>query len=96
MQVSAGTYSGDAKPGTIDSGHTISVSGNSQGAGTSVTAQFVSEISSSTDDRLQEAIERLGLVLGIVHGLLQPAYSVPVVPNFTQGSMTTTRRQHLP
>jgi len=41
----AGTYSGDAKPGTIDSGHTIAVSGNSQGAGTSVTAQFVSEIS---------------------------------------------------
>ena len=34
--------------------------------------------------RLQEAIG-LGLVLGIVHGLLQPAYSVPVVPNFTQG-----------
>jgi len=32
---------------------------------------------------------RLGLVLGIVHGLLQPAYSVPVVPNFTQGSMTS-------
>ena len=41
----AGTYSGDAKPGSIDSGHGISVSGNSQGAGTSVTAQFVSEIS---------------------------------------------------
>ena len=40
----AGTYSGDAKPGTIDSGHTIAVSGNSQGAGTSVTAQFVTEI----------------------------------------------------
>ena len=39
-------------------------------------------------DRLQEAIG-LGLVLGIVHGLLQPAYSVPVVPNFTQGSMTS-------
>ena len=39
-------------------------------------------------DRLQEAIA-LGLVLGIVHGLLQPAYSVPVVPNFTQGSMTS-------
>jgi hypothetical protein len=38
--------------------------------------------------RLQEAIG-LGLVLGIVHGLLQPAYSVPVVPNFTQGSMTS-------
>ena len=41
----AGTYTGDAKPGTIDSGHAIAVSGNSQGAGTSVTAQFVSEIS---------------------------------------------------
>ena len=41
----AGTYSGDAKPGSIDSGHGISVSGTSQGAGTSVTAQFVSEIS---------------------------------------------------
>ena len=35
------------------------------------------------------------MVLGIVHGLLQPAYSVPVVPNFTQTSMTKiTRRQH--
>ena len=32
--------------------------------------------------RLQEAIS-LGLVLGVIHGLLQPAYSVPVVPNFT-------------
>ena len=31
--------------GTIDSGHGISVSGTTQGAGTSVTAQFVSEIS---------------------------------------------------
>ena len=41
---SAGEYSGDAKPGSIDSGHGISVSGNSQGAGTSVTAQFVTEI----------------------------------------------------
>jgi len=39
-------------------------------------------------DRLQEAIG-LGLVLGIIHGLVQPAYSVPVVPNFTQGSMTS-------
>ena len=38
--------------------------------------------------RLQEAIG-LGLILGIVHGLVQPAYSVPVVPNFTQGSMTS-------
>ena len=33
--------------------------------------------------RLQEAIG-LGLVLGIIHGLTQPAHSVPVVPNFTQ------------
>ena len=41
----AGTYNGDAKPGSIDSGHGISVSGTTQGAGTSVTAQFVSEIS---------------------------------------------------
>ena len=38
--------------------------------------------------RLQEAIG-VGLVLGVIHGLVQPAYSVPVVPNFTQGSMTT-------
>ena len=39
-------------------------------------------------NRLQEAIG-LGLILGIIHGLVQPAYSVPVVPNFTQGSMTS-------
>jgi hypothetical protein len=39
-------------------------------------------------NRLQEAIS-LGLVLGVIHGLVQPAYSVPVVPNFTQGSMTS-------
>ena len=38
--------------------------------------------------RLQEAIG-LGLILGVIHGLVQPAYSVPVVPNFTQGSMTS-------
>ena len=38
--------------------------------------------------RLQEAIS-LGLILGVIHGLVQPAYSVPVVPNFTQGSMTS-------
>ena len=38
--------------------------------------------------RLQEAIG-LGLVLGVIHGLAQPSYSVPVVPNFTQGSMTS-------
>ena len=39
-------------------------------------------------NRLQVAIG-LGLILGVIHGLVQPAYSVPVVPNFTQGSMTS-------
>lgn len=39
-------------------------------------------------DKLREAIS-LGLVLGVIHGLVQPAHSVPVVPNFTQGSMTS-------
>ena len=38
--------------------------------------------------KLREAIG-LGLVLGVIHGLIQPARSVPVVPNFTQGSMTS-------
>jgi|TARA_X000001382_G_scaffold108545_1_gene84428 hypothetical protein len=38
--------------------------------------------------KLQEAIG-LGLVLGIIHGIIQPVYSVPVVPNFQQGSMTS-------
>ena len=38
--------------------------------------------------RLQEAIG-IGLILGAIQGLVQPAYSVPVVPNFTQGSMTS-------
>ena len=38
--------------------------------------------------RFQEAI-CLGLFLGVFHGMLQPARSVPVVPNFTQGSMTS-------
>ena len=38
--------------------------------------------------KLREAIG-LGLVLGVIHGLIQPAHSVPVVPNFTQGSMTS-------
>ena len=33
--------------------------------------------------RFQEAIS-LGLILGVIHGLVQPAKSVPVVPNFTQ------------
>tara|TARA_Y100000817_G_C16567912_1_gene416232 strand:- start:62 stop:529 length:468 start_codon:yes stop_codon:yes gene_type:complete len=46
--------------------------------------------------RLQEAIS-LGLFLGVLHGLFQSADAVPVVPNFTQGSMTshteTTSRQ---
>ena len=46
--------------------------------------------------KLQEAIG-LGLILGVLHGLTQPGQSVPVVPNFTQGSMTshteTTSRQ---
>ena len=35
--------------------------------------------------RLQEAIG-LGLILGALHGAAQ---AVPIVPNFTQGSMTT-------
>jgi hypothetical protein len=35
--------------------------------------------------RLQEAIG-LGLILGVFHGAAQ---AVPVVPNFTQGTMTT-------
>jgi len=39
-------------------------------------------------NRLHEAI-CLGGVLGILHGLLQPVGAVPVVPNFTQGSMTS-------
>ena len=39
-------------------------------------------------DRLKEAIG-LGLILGAVHGLVQSAGAVPVVPNFTQGSMTS-------
>ena len=33
--------------------------------------------------RLQETIS-LGLILGAIHGLVLPAHSVPVVPNFTQ------------
>ena len=36
-------------------------------------------------DRLKEAIG-LGLILGIFHGA---AHAVPVVPNFTQGSLTS-------
>ena len=38
--------------------------------------------------RIQEAIG-LGLILGVIHGLVQSAGAVPVVPNFTQGSMTS-------
>ena len=38
-------------------------------------------------NKLQVVI--LGLTLGVFHGMLQPARSVPVVPNFTQGSMTS-------
>jgi len=37
--------------------------------------------------RLQEAIS-LGLILGALHGTI--AKAVPVVPNFTQGSMTSS------
>ena len=40
----AGSYSGDAKPGTIGLDHGLTVSGTTQGAGTSVTAQFVTEV----------------------------------------------------
>ena len=38
--------------------------------------------------KLSEAVS-FGLVLGLIHGLLQPAYSVPVVPNFQQGAMSS-------
>ena len=31
----------------------------------------------------------VGLFLGIIQGLSQPVGAVPVVPNFTQGSMTS-------
>ena len=39
-------------------------------------------------DRLKEAIG-FGFFLGVVHGLFQPVGAVPVVPNFSQGSMTS-------
>ena len=39
-------------------------------------------------NRFQEAIG-LGLILGVIHGMAQPVHSVPVVPNFTQGSLTS-------
>ena len=41
---SAGSYSNGAAPGTIGLDHGLSVTGTTQGAGTSVTAQFVTEI----------------------------------------------------
>ena len=34
--------------------------------------------------QLQEAIG-LGLILGVIHGMVQPVHSVPVATNFTQG-----------
>ena len=39
-------------------------------------------------DRLKESTS-LGFFLSIIHGLLQSAGAVPVVPNFQQGSMTS-------
>tara|TARA_Y100000389_G_scaffold169604_1_gene175990 strand:+ start:3655 stop:4107 length:453 start_codon:yes stop_codon:yes gene_type:complete len=39
-------------------------------------------------NRLYEAIG-LGLALGVIHGLVTSANAVPVVPNFSQGSMTS-------
>jgi len=41
---SAGSYTGDAVPGSVNNKHELVVTGTTQGAGTSVTAQFVSEI----------------------------------------------------
>ena len=38
--------------------------------------------------RLSEAIG-LGLILGAIHGFAQASWAVPVVPNFTQGSMSS-------
>jgi len=38
--------------------------------------------------KIQEAV-CLGLVLGVIQSSVQPVHSVPVVPNFTQGSMTS-------
>lgn len=31
----------------------------------------------------------LGLLLGMIHGLVQPAHSASVVPNFTRGTVTS-------
>ena len=41
---SAGSYSNGAAPGTIGLDHGLTVTGTTQGAGTSVTAQFVTEV----------------------------------------------------
>ena len=40
----AGDYSGGGSLGTIDNKHTLTITGTNQGAGTSVTAQFVTEL----------------------------------------------------
>ena len=45
-------------------------------------------------NRLQEAIG-LGLVLGILHGLVQSAGAVPVVPTFTQETNDEPHRDNL-
>ena len=36
----------------------------------------------------------LGLLLGVVHGICQPAYSGQVVPNFTTGTVTSDTTTH--
>ena len=41
---SAGTYENSTVPGSVNNKHELVVAGTTQGAGTSVTAQFVSEI----------------------------------------------------
>ena len=38
--------------------------------------------------KLKEAVG-FGLILGLIHGIIQPVHSVPVVPNFSQGSMSS-------
>ena len=38
------SYSGGGSLGTIDNKHTLTITGTDQGAGTSVTAQFVTEL----------------------------------------------------
>ena len=68
--------------GTIDTTGSITLTAG--GPGTTAIGQFVSEITVfDLMTRLQEAIG-LGLVFGVIHGLVKPVYSVPVVPNFTQ------------